>query len=395
MRESLQLSRAVGSIYDASVDRTLWPAALEAIAGFIPAAVVNLFSEDVVQKSVRVFYCHGMRQKFQDLYAQKYIRLNPFFPATLFFDAGYVITEADIIPRSEMQQTQFYREWVQPQGIGEMMAAILEKSATSVAAIAVALNQSQGPVDETAVRRMTLIVPHVRRAVAIGKVIDLHRTEAAAFADTLDGVAAATLFVDVAACLVYANAAGEALLEQGVIVCDADNRLTFCDTDAGRALHDVIFQIGREEPVSDSQAVSLPITADNGERYVAHVLALTSGARRKTGVGYHAAAAIFVQKASFELPHPLETIAATFSLTPAEMRVLMMLVQVGSVPEVAPVLGISEATAKTHLQHIYAKTGAKRQADLVKLVAGYMSPVTCGPPREDRAARTPSRRGPS
>jgi DNA-binding CsgD family transcriptional regulator len=39
------------------------------------------------------------------------------------------------------------------------------------------------------------------------------------------------------------------------------------------------------------------------------------------------------------------------------------------------VLGISEITVKTHLQHIYEKTGSSRQVDLVKLVAGYMSPL--------------------
>jgi DNA-binding CsgD family transcriptional regulator len=74
-------------------------------------------------------------------------------------------------------------------------------------------------------------------------------------------------------------------------------------------------------------------------------------------------------------PHPLETIAATFKLTPAEMRVLMMIVQLGGLQEVAPVLGISATTAKTHLQRIFAKTDTGRQADLVKLVAGYMSPL--------------------
>jgi len=75
------------------------------------------------------------------------------------------------------------------------------------------------------------------------------------------------------------------------------------------------------------------------------------------------------------MPHPLEAIAKAFKLTPAEMRVLMMIVQVGGVPEVALVLGTSETTVKTHLQHIFAKTGTSRQADLVKLVAGYMSPL--------------------
>jgi DNA-binding CsgD family transcriptional regulator len=41
------------------------------------------------------------------------------------------------------------------------------------------------------------------------------------------------------------------------------------------------------------------------------------------------------------------------------------------VPEVAPVLGISEQTVKTHLHRIYEKTATRRQADLVKLVASY------------------------
>jgi DNA-binding CsgD family transcriptional regulator len=84
---------------------------------------------------------------------------------------------------------------------------------------------------------------------------------------------------------------------------------------------------------------------------------------------------VFVRKAELELPHPLETIANVFKLTSAEMRVLMMVVQLGGAREVAPVLGISEPTVRTHLQHIFDKTNTSRQADLVKLVAGYMSPL--------------------
>ena len=82
-----------------------------------------------------------------------------------------------------------------------------------------------------------------------------------------------------------------------------------------------------------------------------HVLALTSGARRKAGIAHSAAAAVFIRKAELDLPHPLEAIANAYKLTPAEMRVLMMIVQIGGVPEIAPVLGVSETTVKTHLQH--------------------------------------------
>jgi DNA-binding CsgD family transcriptional regulator len=104
---------------------------------------------------------------------------------------------------------------------------------------------------------------------------------------------------------------------------------------------------------------------------VAHVLPLTSGARRKAGVSYAATAAVFIRKAALDLPSPPEAVASEFKLTPAEVRVLFAIVEIGGVPEVAPALGISDQTVKTHLHRIYEKTTTKRQADLVRLVASY------------------------
>jgi len=48
---------------------------------------------------------------------------------------------------------------------------------------------------------------------------------------------------------------------------------------------------------------------------------------------------------------------------------------VGGVPEVALALGIAVTTVKTHLGRLFEKTGATRQADLVRLVAGYAMPL--------------------
>ena len=80
---------------------------------------------------------------------------------------------------------------------------------------------------------------------------------------------------------------------------------------------------------------------------------------------------MFVRKAGLDLPSPPEAVGKEFSLTPAELRVLFAVIEVGAVAEVSHVLGISEATVKTHLQHLFDKTGTHRQAELVKLVAGY------------------------
>jgi DNA-binding CsgD family transcriptional regulator len=72
---------------------------------------------------------------------------------------------------------------------------------------------------------------------------------------------------------------------------------------------------------------------------------------------------------------PLEVIAQTYRVTPMELRVLLAIVEVGGVPQVAETLGIGESTVKTHLKRLYEKTGACRQADLVKLLAGYTGPL--------------------
>jgi DNA-binding CsgD family transcriptional regulator len=70
-----------------------------------------------------------------------------------------------------------------------------------------------------------------------------------------------------------------------------------------------------------------------------------------------------------------ELVAKTFRLTPTELRVLLAIVDVGGVPEVAAALGVAETTVRTHVGRLFEKTGASRQADLVKLVAGYRSPL--------------------
>jgi DNA-binding CsgD family transcriptional regulator len=112
----------------------------------------------------------------------------------------------------------------------------------------------------------------------------------------------------------------------------------------------------------------------SGERYIAHVLPLTAGLRRRASASYAATAALFVHPAALPVASPPAAIAKVYRLTPTELRVLLAIVEVGGVPEVAEALGVAESTVKTHLGRVYEKTGASRQADLVKLVAGFASP---------------------
>jgi DNA-binding CsgD family transcriptional regulator len=297
----------------------------------------------------------------------------------IYAKVGSINVASEFIPYDELLACRFYKEWLAPQGIVDAISVTFEKSAHSYAMLAIHRNQRYGIFDRETKRRLGLLSPHFRRAVAIGQIIDLHKFEAAALADSLDGLAAAMFLVDAAGRIVHANAAAQGMLEKGAPIRATGNKFVATDTQADHALHDIFMNAEDDEKAFGAREHAVPLTVRDGERYVAHVLLLTSGARRKAAVAYRAVAAVFVCKAALDVPHPLETITATFKLTGAEMRVLMMIVQLGGVPDVAPVLGISEPTVKTHLQHIFEKTGTRRQADLVKLVAGYMSPLASPP----------------
>ncbi|MGH6925858.1 MAG: response regulator transcription factor, partial [Propylenella sp.] len=88
-----------------------------------------------------------------------------------------------------------------------------------------------------------------------------------------------------------------------------------------------------------------------------------------------ATAAVFIAPPGASLPPDLDAVAHIFGLTAAETKQLHRLVAGDSLAEAAAALGVSETTARSHRQHIFAKMGVSRQADLVALVARLIPPV--------------------
>ena len=374
MSEPEQLSAQIGEIYDAALDPTRWLGVLENTVRFIGGHAAGLFWKDAASKSGDAAYSYGIEPYYQQLYFEKYIKLDPLTIGQFFAEVEQPVSVADIMPYHEFLETRAYREWGQPQGLVDTLNVTLDKTTTSAAMYCVFRHERDGRVDNEMRRRMRLIVPHLRRAVLIGRVIDLKTAEAATFADAADGLGTGMFFVDATARVVHANARGHAMLAQGSLLRVVDGKLVPNDASAEQPLNEVYAMAERGDAAVGVKGIAVPLMALDGERHVAHVLPLTSGARRRAGTSYAAAAAMFVQKAALEAPSPQEMIARLYKLTPTELRVLLAVVQVGSVAEVADALGIAESTAKTHLHRLFAKTGTKRQADLVKLVAGYASP---------------------
>jgi DNA-binding CsgD family transcriptional regulator len=375
MDQAEQLSELIGEIYDAALDPSLWSDVVGKAGRFVGGSAAAIHSKSPIAMTVTVHYQSGIDPYYLQIYLDKYVKLDPTTIAHYFAEVGQPVAVADIMPYHELVETRFYKEWVQPQGIVGNVTAVLDKSATSVAVFGVFRYERDGVVDDETRRRMSLIVPHIRRAVLIGGLIDLRATDAMSLADTLDGLSAAMCAVDADGRIVHANAACHFLLDAGDFLSAIGGRIVASDTRIDRTLRELFAAAGSGDAAVGTRGIALPLRAKDGSHYVAHVLPLTSGARRLAGIAYSATAALFVCKVAAETRSPPEIIARAYHLTPTELRVLLAIVEIGGVPETAVALGIAESTVKTHLSNLFLKTGVRRQADLVKIVAGFASPL--------------------
>jgi DNA-binding CsgD family transcriptional regulator len=374
MHESERLSALIGRIYDATLDPNLWVDVLDEAARFVGGPASSLYYRDAERRPA-VAYQSGLDPRYVQLFIDTYAKLDPTLTGYFYARLEEPTAVADVMPYDEFVQSRFYKEWSRPQRLVDSAHAMLERSATTAAAFVVFRHERDGVVDDECRRRMRLIAPHMRRAALIGKVIDLKKAEAASLADTLDGISAGMFLVTASGRIVHANAAGHVMLNSADLLHAEAGRLAVADRQADQVLADTFATAGNGDAAIGIKGVAVPLAAHGGERYVAHVLPLTSGARRQAGTSYAAAAALFVHKAALETPSPPEAIAKAYKLTPMELRVLLAVVEVGGVPEVADAIGIAETTVRTHLHQTYQKTGTNRQADLVKLVAAFSNPL--------------------
>ena len=377
MTEDNELRYVVGAIYDAALNPTLWPGVLARIAAFVGGPSRELSARDLMWLLVNTDEHVGHDVKYVQMHSQTCEKFD--LLATLpLFDAGQVVASQGACLQGKDLQGMGVAELTRPDrrceghaqqspAWGDVGTAMVEKSENRCSSV---------PADNEMHRRMILVAPHARRAILIGRAIGRKADEAAIFADILDSLTAGFFLIDAAGRIVHANAAGREILGADDFLRTIDGRLVVRDKKVHQTLQRIF--AGKDEPETDgeigSKGIALPLVARDGEYHIAHVLPLGSRARYAADAP-GAAAAMFVSKATLEIPSSAEVIRDAYQLTRTELRVLLAIVNVGGIREIAATLGIADCTVKTHVRRLLEKTGADRQTDLIKLVAGFFTPL--------------------
>jgi DNA-binding CsgD family transcriptional regulator/PAS domain-containing protein len=374
MSEDNELSCVVGSIYDAALNPALWTEALARIAAFVGGRAGALGSKDMVTKFVGVDHHVGRDLQYMQMHSETHGGFDP-LASVRRFDVGQVVS-----PPEPMTHDDDCEAWVRPRGRGDIAVASRARPGKSGEFLSVVRSEANGMVDNgndmvdhEMHRRMSLVAPHARRAVLIGRIIDQKANQVATLADALDSLSAGVFLIEANGRIVHANAAGRGILGVDDFLRSIGGRLVARDTKINRTLQEILADTGDLE--IGSKGVALLLNAQEGECHVAHVLPLAAGRHRRAGAPRTVAAAVFVCRATLETLSSSDVIRRAYQLTPTELRVLFAIVNIGGIPEVATALGVADTTIRTHVGRLFDKTGVGRQADLVKVVAGFSTPL--------------------
>jgi hypothetical protein len=150
IRESTVLSDLIGTIYDTTLDRALWPDVIRRSAEFVGGSASSLYSKNVARRTGNLNLCWSPRFEAAALpsYFDEYVRIDPSTTCQFMFDVGQVYSMGDCMPYAAFQQTRVYKEWARPLGLADQLAATLDKSATSFSLFAVFRDEGQGRADD-------------------------------------------------------------------------------------------------------------------------------------------------------------------------------------------------------------------------------------------------------
>lgn len=271
-------------------------------------------------------------------------------------------------PRELWEHNRYYAEWAKPQGVDDVIGFIAARDSTVLGSVGFARHIDVGPVTQVEVDLLRLIMPHFQRAVSISRALDVKTIAVASFQAALDAVPTGIVLVGGDLGIVHANAAAQHMLAGGDPIARHRGRLRVPFALSHRALAEAVRLANGNEAMIGRRGFGIPARSRSGEAVVLHVLPLRHGSLR-AGLNPSAAAAVFVAAASAQRPPPEQSLAALFDLTRAEARVFAAIGGGMTTAATAEALGVGAATVRTHLLRVFAKTGTRRQAELVQLAA--------------------------
>lgn len=361
-------SGVVVRLYDAVLTPQEWPAALQTVADAMRADHAIALTRHPASRAVvslsaaRVAPDHlaALRGAVQTGLMDWFLRGAP-------LETAFQTSAA--FPQAALLRTDFYAEIVRPMN-GYYGAALLSATSQAAGRFFVACRPKRADdYQRSEIDRLQLFAPHIMAAMRLRDRLAEAEAAARQAFDILDDVDVGLILLDGAGVPRFVNRLADRILQaQDGLGCSGAG--LFAPTPAGtRQLRRLIAAAAADgEDLARAGNLLLHLDRPSGRQPLI-VRAMPLSRRAADGVGHGSCRiALFVRDPDRAAGPDTQTVAAVFGLTARETEVVTMLASGSGLPAIAWALGLSVSTVRTHLQHVFVKTGVTRQGELIRLV---------------------------
>jgi DNA-binding CsgD family transcriptional regulator len=361
------LLAVIHAMYDAALDESRWPEALQRL---IEATDSQGASFWVLDASPRPRLPTFTTINFDPAFIRDYLdRMVPIDPTVQYLvrhpeqpivHDGLVITERD-------KNRHPYYDWQRRNSdiwfrlVGQTCPAPLVQ-----AGVALHRTRAAGQYGDEDLDRFALLQGHLQRALAIGFRLGSLGTMRECTTELLDRNPAAVLLLDAQKRVVYSNRRTAALHAESDGIRIGTHGITLSSRTADEKLQRLI--AGVLAPIAGAAPGStMQVTRPSGRRpYVVFVSSMPVQARALSELW--PAVCVVVTDPSDRRPLTTDRLKAAFGFTEAEARLASLLVSGQSLRSAATTLRITYGTARVRLAELFQKTETRRQGELIGLL---------------------------
>lgn len=265
----------------------------------------------------------------------------------------------DLIERPALTSSDYYRELCEPLGMTHAFFAYLGRFDGVDTWFNGARSRAFSNADWQAIGA---VLPFISRAAEYYCRIERYRTQSTLFAGALGQVGIGAVILDSEGRIVRMNREAERLMAREGLRSRAPDRLNL----PARASHALAAMLTALRAGKEAAPAFLRL-----ERADAQPLFMVLRQLRSS-LSHSHAVMLYLRGANFGREDLLGAIMAFHDLTASEARLALLLAAGLPLDDAATELGLTISTARTYCKRILLKTGTKRQAELVALLANSL-----------------------
>jgi DNA-binding CsgD family transcriptional regulator len=309
-----------------------------------------------------------------ELYNQRFAGTDPFRLGLICQDRAGVFAGDDVVPPATFLQTSLYRDGLQPLGVRYVTLIPLTLSVRRFEAVSIWRPPEDGPMNEDSIALLELLLPHLRQALEIHRILNVTQKLLAGAEAMADASPTAAFLLTRRGLVIHSNAAARSLLQQASdVLAIHEGVLTAKQAHSRTRMQELLSSATLSSLTSaqTGQARALALPRGYGKQPLQLMASPLPSDRRlpldRNG-GNEAELLLLITDPERPASFPDDVLRELYRLTPAETDVANGLLLGYTLEEIAGLRRSAVATVRQQLKSVLHKTGTARQGDLVRLL---------------------------